>query len=140
MQKRRDTRRGRTVVSKLFCHLVFFTRDRAIRFETTDIHRFADWADAVLKKLGAELLAVNGRGDRLHLLVAFPPKLTVSLMVNTLKGVLGRRYNKQHKTRGRALWSPSYHAITVGPTTRNTIHRYLAGPTWPELTESGSEE
>lgn len=120
--------------------MVFFAKDRATRFETEDIHRFAAWADAVLHKLGAELLAVNGRGDRLHLLVTFPPKLTVSLMVNSLKGVLGRRYNKLHKTRGRALWSPSYHAVTVGDAMRHAVHRYLAGPTWPELTDNEASE
>jgi len=70
----------------------------------------------VAKKMDFAVLEFNGEENHVHALIEYPPKLSVSQMVNALKGVSSRRYGqaglpKPHK---EALWSPSYFALSVG--------------------------
>jgi len=53
----------------------------------------------------------NGEADHIHVLIEYAPKLSVSQIVNALKGVSSRRYGQAgfEKPYGKeALWSPSY--------------------------------
>ena len=43
-----------------------------------------------------ELVEFNGEADHVHLLVNFPPKVSVSRLVNSLKGVPSRRLKQMH--------------------------------------------
>jgi REP element-mobilizing transposase RayT len=63
----------------------------------------------------------NGQSDQVHLLVVYPPKVSNSHLVNSVKGVssrclrqqfldLERRYRRGHR------WSASYFAGSVGGT------------------------
>jgi putative transposase len=38
----------------------------------------------------AELIEIDGEADHVHLLVHYPPKVSVSALVNSLKGVSSR--------------------------------------------------
>ncbi len=60
---------------------------------------------------------MNGEKEHIHALIEYPPKLSVSKIVNALKGVSSRRYGQAglKKPHGKsALWSPSYFAVSVG--------------------------
>jgi len=52
---------------------------------------FAD----VCKDFEAELVEFNGEKDHVHLLVNYPPKVAVSNLVNSLKGVSLRLLRKK---------------------------------------------
>ena len=60
---------------------------------------------------GAELKECGGEDDHVHLMVIYPPKVPVSKLVNSLKGVSSRLL-RQHRPEisGRykdgVLWSP----------------------------------
>ena len=46
----------------------------------------------VTEKMGFQLLEFNGEADHVHLLVEYPPAISVSALVNALWGlILGRR-------------------------------------------------
>lgn len=65
---------------------------------------------------------------RTHRQIEFPPKLSVSQMVNALKGVSSRRYGQAGylKPYGKdALWSPSYFVSSVGGAPIEVIERYI---------------
>jgi len=61
----------------------------------------------------AELAEFDGEDDHVHLLVNYPPKIAVSSLVNSLKGVSSRVIRKKNypsirsKLWGGALWPPS---------------------------------
>jgi hypothetical protein len=58
--------------------------------------------------------------EHVHLLVNYPPKVSVSSLVNSLKGVSSRMIRKKNdpgirkKLWGGALWSPSYFGGSCG--------------------------
>jgi len=78
--------------------------------------------------MGFEIEEFNGEPDHVHVLIEYPPKLSISQMVNALKGVSSRRYGQagHPKPYGRdALWSPSYFASSVGPAPLEVLKRYI---------------
>ena len=67
----------------------------------------------------AQLIEMDGEEDHVHLLVEYPPKLAVSNLVNSLKGVSVRLLHKERpdilKRYCKAvLWSPPYFASSCG--------------------------
>ena len=112
MSNKSDIRRGRNCVFKLHVHLVFVAkyRRRAFDARAIDVLRgiFADVCSDAL----ATLVEMDGEGDHVHLLVEYPPKVAVSSLVNSLKGVSSRLLRQQRPDiRKRywkgVLWSPS---------------------------------
>jgi putative transposase len=67
-----------------------------------------------------ELAESNGESTHVHLLVTFPPKVTISRLVNSLKGVSSRRMRQEfpglrrHYWRANRLCSGSCFAGSVG--------------------------
>lgn len=81
------------------------------------------------------VISFNGEGNHIHALIEYPPKLSVSQIVNALKGVSSRRYGqagykKPHK---EALWSPSYFAISVGGAPLEVLKEYIKNQEKPLL-------
>ena len=79
----------------------------------------------------AQLLEFDGEDDHVHLLVNYPPKVSVSNLVNSLKGVSSRMIRKKNypsirtKLWGGALWSPSYFAGSCGGAPIAVIRLYI---------------
>lgn len=85
----------------------------------------------VCKDFEAELVEFNGEADHVHLLVHYPPKVSLSTLVNSLKGVSSRLMRKEFgdfhpwlKRRG-VLWSPSYFAASCGGAPIEVLKAYI---------------
>ncbi|NEP02898.1 MAG: IS200/IS605 family transposase [Symploca sp. SIO2E9] len=69
--------------------------------------------------MGFKLIEFNGESDHVHLLVEYPPRLSISTLVNHLKGVSSRMYRKQFQSpHPEHLWSPSYGSLLLPRSTR----------------------
>jgi putative transposase len=81
--------------------------------------------------MAARVTAFDGADDHAHLLVNDPPKVCVSTLVNSLKGVSSRMIRKKNypgirkKLWGAALWSPSYFAGSCGGAPIAVIRQYI---------------
>ena len=75
-----------------------------------------------------QVLEFNGEADHIHVLIEYPPKLSISQIVNAVKGVSSRRYGQGGfvKPYGKdALWSPSYFVSSVGGAPLETLKSYI---------------
>ncbi|MET8054823.1 IS200/IS605 family transposase, partial [Streptosporangium sp. NPDC005286] len=100
-----DIRRGRTVVHPLHTHLVLTPRYRCGVFTDELLCRCEDIMIEVCDSLGARLVEFNGEHDQVHLLVCHPPKVALSTLVNSLKGVSARLLRKEYPAHIRKyLW------------------------------------
>ena len=132
-----DYRRGRHVVSALHVHLVFVTKYRRGVFDPAMIERCEQIMRDVCGGFGAHLVEFNGEHDHVHLRVEYPPKVAVSALVNSLKGVSARllrseftgRVNR-HSLRGH-FWSPSYLAVSAGGAPLSVLREYIEGQRRP---------
>lgn len=79
----------------------------------------------------AGLREFNGEADHVRLLVFYPPKVSVSALVNSLKGVSARMLRSQYtgkvnRTRMNGhFWSPSYFAASCGGAPLSIIRQYI---------------
>jgi len=79
----------------------------------------------------SELIEFEGEDDHVHLLVNYPPKVAVSKLVNSLKGISSLMIRKKNdpnirkKLWGGALWSPSYFAGSCGSAPISVICKYI---------------
>jgi putative transposase len=126
-----DIRHGRSVVYELTVHLVFVTKyRRGVITDRVREHLRGTCAD-VCQKMGVELKEFDGDDDHVHLLVAYPPKLAVSRLVNSLKLVSARLLRKRDfpevrkKLWGVHFWTPSYYAGSCGRASLQTVKRYI---------------
>lgn len=85
-----DIRHGRHCVFALHVHLVFVTKFRRNVFERQHLEALQLILGSVCKDFGAELVEFNGEHDHVHLLVNYPPKVALSNLVASLKGVSSR--------------------------------------------------
>jgi putative transposase len=80
---------------------------------------------------GAELHEFKGGKDHVHLLVHYPPKIALSRLVGSLKGVSARRLRQDFPDhirrclRGDIFWSPSYLAVSADGAPLTVIKEYI---------------
>ncbi|MEU3169774.1 IS200/IS605 family transposase [Streptosporangium sp. NPDC006930] len=126
-----DVRTGRHVVHHLHVHLVFVTRYRHGAFTEAMLNRCEEIMRDVCADFEAQLKEFNGGGDHVHLLVHYPPKVQLSKLVNSLKGVSARLLRKEYEAHvrrypwGGRFWSGSYFAGSVGGAPISVLHHYI---------------
>ena len=72
----------------------------------------------------------TGECDHVHLFVSAPPKISISLIVQYLKGITGRKLYEQfpdlkQKLWKGELWNHSYYVETIGNISEETIRKYI---------------
>jgi putative transposase len=121
-------RRERHSISSLKTHLVCVTKYRRAILTSESLAVIEKSFGEVAKKMDFQILEFNGGSDHVHSLIEFPPKLSISQMVNALKGVSSRRYGQSgfQKPYGKeALWSPSYFVSSVGGAPLEILKQYI---------------
>lgn len=112
-------------------HLVFVAKYRRRVFDGDAINRLRTIFAKTCADFEAQLIEMDGEDDHVHLLVEYPPKVAVSALVNSLKGVSSRMIRKKNypsirkKLWGGALWSPSYFAGSCGGAPIEIIRQYI---------------
>ena len=133
----KDYLRRRHSVTKLVVHLVFTTKYRRKLFDGYMIEQLKESFGSACEKLECDLLEVDGEQDHVHLLIAYPQKLSVSVMVNNLKATSSRRLrilNPHLTTQSKSgrLWSRSYFACSAGGATIDTLKEYVNSQRTPD--------
>lgn len=128
--------RGRTVVYTLHAHLVFTPKHRRGPFTDEILRRCEEVMRAVCADFETELVEFNGETDHVHLLVHYPPKVSLSRLVGSLKGVSGRRLRQgpghiRKYLWGDHFWSPSYFAASCGGAPLSIIKEYIENQRLP---------
>jgi putative transposase len=97
-----------------------------------------DYLNASVAHLGKAIDAIddtqlverNGAAEHVHLLINYPPKRSVSSLVNSLKSVSSRllriaRPDIEKRYWKDVLWSPSYFAASCGGAPLGIIKQYV---------------
>lgn len=134
-----NIRRGRTVVYTLHAHLVFTPKYRCGPFTDEILRRCEEVMRVVCADFETELVEFNGERDHVHLLVHYPPKVALSRLVGSLKGVSARRLRQEYPEHIRKylwdahFWSPSYFAASCGGAPLSIIKEYIENQKRPEV-------
>lgn len=118
-------------------HLVFVTKYRRRVFEAKHIEAMRELFTRLCDDFECQLVEMDGEDDHVHLLINFPPKVAVSKLVNSLKGVSSRRLRQQFPELKKrywkgVLWSPSYFAGSCGGAPLTVIRQYVENQKTPD--------
>lgn len=121
---------GRHCVFNMHTHLVFVTKYRRKVFEDYMYEKLGNIFRDVCDHFNSILVEIDGEMDHVHLLVNYPPKVSVSKLVNSLKGVSSRRMRQffpelEANYYKGVLWSPSYFASSCGGAPISIIRQYI---------------
>ena len=130
MEQDSGIRRSRHCVFKMHVHLVFLAKYRRRVFDAAAIEALRSIFTEVCGKFRATLLEIDAEEDHVHLLLEYPPKVSVSSLVNSLKGVSSRLLpERRPDIRKRywkgTLWSPSYFAASCGGAPIAIVRQYI---------------
>ena len=108
----KELNRGRHCVSALHVHLVFITKYRSPVFDRDALDRLRLLFTKICTDFESQLTEMHGEDHHVHLLVRYPPKVAVSNLVNSLKGVSSRMLRQERPDLAPrywkgVLWSPS---------------------------------
>lgn len=124
-------------MSLLHAHLVFVTKFRRKLFTDPMLTFTETTMRGVCAELDVDLVEFNGEADHVHLLVAYPPTLAISVLAQRLKGRTAYAVRREYtgacvraRMRGH-LWSPSYFAVSCGGAPLSIIKQYIGGQARP---------
>jgi putative transposase len=114
------------LISKI--HLICVTkyRRKIFTYESLELIHTSFINDS--HKMDFNVLKFNCESEHIYVLLEYPPRLSISQIVNSLKGVFSRRYGQAGypKTdRKDALWSPSYFVSSVGCVPIEVLKKYI---------------
>ena len=105
MKKNNEIRHGRHCTFLMHVHLVFVTKYRREVFTKEILDALHPIFSSVCRDFEADLVEFDGEDDHVHLLVNYPPKVTVSKLVNSLKGVSSHLIRKRdYPSIRKKLW------------------------------------
>ena len=137
MSNTNEIRAGRHCVSNLHVHLVFVTKYRRRVFNRAILSRLQEIVETVCIDFEAQLVEFDGEDDHVQLLVHYPPKVAISKLVNSLKGVSSRLLRQEFPSLAQrywrgVLWSPSYFAGSCGGAPISIIKQYIQRQQTPD--------
>jgi putative transposase len=129
-----ELRKERHSITDLKIHLVCVVKYRKQILTRESLGVIQQSFQRVALQMSFKLIEFNGEADHVHIVIEYPPKLSVSTIVNHLKGVSSRMYGKAgyKKPHRTALWSPSYFASSVGGAPLDVLKEYVRNQCTPK--------
>ena len=129
------------MVYRLHVHLVFTPKYRRAIMTPRVTALLQTTFTEVCQRFGATLEEFNTDHDHAHLLVTYPPKISLSRLVGALKTNSSHQIRQQHWPEithalwGPNFWSPSYAAISCGGAPLDLIAQYITNQQHPNRTK-----
>lgn len=125
-----DYRAGSHSRYDLKVHIVWITKYRKKVLKGDVSHRVRELIREICKANEVEIIKGHVSVDHIHLLVSYPPSLSISKLVQYLKGKTSRRllqdYTELRKMFwGQHLWARGYFAASVGTVTDEVVKEYI---------------
>jgi len=115
--------------SRLFVHLVWATWNRLPLITADAQPRIYRCIQSEADRLGAQVIAIGGVEDHVHVLVKYPTSLAISELVKQMKGVSSRLVHDQIAPDGFFKWQGAYGAFSIAerdvPMVRRYVHRQV---------------
>ena len=127
----KDYRRGAHTVFEIHLHVVWTTKYRRPALTGEVALRVRDLIREICGQHEVTIMKGHVAKDHLHLFVSIPPQVTISRLIQWLKGktaykLLGEFPHLQKQFWGRHLWARGYFCCSSGNVTDAVIAEYIA--------------
>ena len=127
----KEYRRGAHTVFEIQLHMVWTTKYRRPALTGEVALRVRDMIREICGQHEVTIMKGHVAKDHLHLFVSIPPQVTISRVIQWLKGktaykLLGEFPHLQKQFWGRHLWARGYFCCSSGNVTDEVIAEYIA--------------
>jgi REP element-mobilizing transposase RayT len=105
-----------------FAHCVFSTKDRQNSIPVELQPKLWAYIIGIAKNLQVTMIAVGGMPNHIHLLIAVPPTIALSIVIQKLKAN-SSRWMGEHGLNFE--WQKGYAAFSVSPSQVETVKAYI---------------
>jgi len=126
----KEYRKASHCVYDLKYHIVWITKYRKRVLSAEIGKRLRDIIRLICTSLDVEIVKGHIRRDHVHMLVSAPPYVSVSKLVQRIKGVTSRKLLQESRKLnkafwGRHLWARGYFVASTGDVTEQVIAKYM---------------
>ena len=123
-------RKGAHTVFDLKYHIVWITKYRKPILTENRGKRIRILVREICKSHNVQILKGHISKDHVHVFVSVPPQLSISKLVQLLKGKTSRKLQQEDKQLskiyyGRHFWARGYFVVTSGTITDEAIMKYI---------------
>ena len=127
----KEYRHGAHTVFEIHLHVVWTTKYRRPALTGEVATRVRDLIREICGQHEVRIMKGHVAKDHVHLFVSIPPQVTISRMIQWLKGkssykMLGEFPHLQKQFWGRHLWARGYFCCSSGNVTDEVIAEYIA--------------
>jgi putative transposase len=127
-----DYRHGAHSVFEIHLHLVWTTKYRKPVMVGEVANRVRDVIREECRREEVEIIRGHVSRDHVHLMVSIPPQVTISRLIQRLKGksshvLLAEFVHLQRAFWGRHLWARGYFCCSSGNVTDEVVKAYIEG-------------
>jgi len=123
----------------LHAHIIFTPKYRKKVFTKEHLELMREVFSNICKMNDSTLEEFEGESNHVHLLITYPPRIALSVLVNSLKGVSSRKlrqkfaiFQEEYWGKGVALWSRSYFVASVGGAPIEILKEYIKSQDSPD--------
>jgi putative transposase len=111
-------------------HIVWITKYRKPVLRGDVAERVRDLIREICKSTDVEIIKGHVSRDHVHIFVSVPPHISVSKLVQSIKGKTSRKMLMEYKNLsrtfwGRHIWARGYFAASSGNVTDEVIMKYI---------------
>ena len=133
--------------AEIYLHLVWATHNRQPWLTPELAPPIYGWVTATAKRLRCTVLALGGMPDHVHLLVLLPPRTSISLLAQQVKGSSSRLAGQANRGNEPFCWQEGYgvfsvsrsHVKRVTSYVENQAKRHAGKKLWTEWEEVDEE-
>lgn len=127
-------RYGNHTVFRFHAHLVWCTKYRKEVLRGDVGHRLRELSRQICSDMGVEILSGIISAAHVHMLVSYPPQVSISRLVQRLKGKTSYKLQREFQSLrkqywGQRMWARGYFGCSTGNVTDEMIAAYIGGHT-----------
>jgi putative transposase len=101
--------------TSIYIHCMFSTKNHANHISPKIEKRIWRYIGGIAERMGVNLVAIGGTDDHVHLLLKLPPDLSLSFVMQKLKGISSKWINDTFYPQHRFFrWQAGYLAFSIG--------------------------
>ena len=108
------------IYTKVLVHCIFSTKNRRPQISEPD--KLWSCLRGIARNRGADILAIGGTANHVHMLLALPSSLTIAQLMRDLKANSSRHLNE---IQSGFAWQDGYAAISVSPSQVENVRNYI---------------
>ena len=112
--------------TKLLTHIMFSTKNRFPFINEQLRPRLFPYMGGIVRELDGKPILVNGIADHVHLLVALPPRLSLSDVLRTVKTNSSRWVHEEFPSLRKFAWQTGFGAFSVSYGHLERVRNYIA--------------